>query len=144
MQEMSEDEIHGLLHRSLIGRLCMADQTGRPYAIPLPFCYIDGALYLRLPPTGRKSAILAHNPNVCFEIDEFTPTLDNYYSVLLEGQLIAVTDLAEKATVKQANTAKYQRLRNGHRPGHGRSTPLEELPLQKIRIETLSGRKKEK
>jgi nitroimidazol reductase NimA-like FMN-containing flavoprotein (pyridoxamine 5'-phosphate oxidase superfamily) len=141
---MSQEEIGQLLQRSRIGRLCMADGAGRPYAIPLPFCYLDAALYLRLPPSGRKAHILAQNPKVCFEVDEFTPTLDDYCSVLLEGELVTVTDLAEKARVRQANTAKYQLLRSGNRRGHGRTTPLEELPLQKIRVESLTGRKKEK
>jgi uncharacterized protein len=142
MVEMSQKEIVRLLDESRIGRLCMADADGRPYAIPLPFCYVDGALYLRIPDSGRKARILAGNSRVCFETDDFTPSLDDYGSVLLEGTLVLVTDLGEKAKVKAANTAKYQRLRNGQRPGHGRATPLEEVPLRKLLVESLSGRKK--
>jgi nitroimidazol reductase NimA-like FMN-containing flavoprotein (pyridoxamine 5'-phosphate oxidase superfamily) len=140
MVEMSPTQIEQVLEDSRIGRLCMADTDGRPYSVPLPFCWHDGALYLRLPLSGRKGSILRRNDRVCFEVDQFTDTLDDYCSVLIEGRLIPVTDLAEKQRVKQLNDAKYRRLRGGYRPGHGRATPLEELPMRKIAVEQLSGR----
>jgi nitroimidazol reductase NimA-like FMN-containing flavoprotein (pyridoxamine 5'-phosphate oxidase superfamily) len=142
MLEMTTDEITTLLDTTLIGRLCMADDRGQPYAIPLPYCWIDNALYLRLPDSGRKAAILAGNNRVCFEVDTFTPTLDQYASVLIEGRLEWVTSVDEKQRVKLANTAKYTRLRNGHRPGHGRATPLANLPLRKLTPTHLTGRKR--
>ncbi|MGA2501174.1 MAG: pyridoxamine 5'-phosphate oxidase family protein [Tepidisphaeraceae bacterium] len=111
--------------------------------MPLPFCWLDGALYLRLPLTGRKGQILSQNDRVCFEVDRFSDTLDDYASVLIEGRLGSVADLAEKARVKLTNDAKYDRLRHGYRPGHGRRTELSELPLRKIAVERLSGRAKE-
>ena len=143
MLEMPPSQIHAQLAAVRIGRLCMAAADGRPYAIPLPFCWLDGALYLRLPMTGRKSEILAKNPNVCFEIDWYTDTLDDYGSVLVEGQLEKVDSLAEKARVKAANDEKYNRLRHGVRPGHGRHTPLENLAMQKIVVTQISGRIRE-
>jgi nitroimidazol reductase NimA-like FMN-containing flavoprotein (pyridoxamine 5'-phosphate oxidase superfamily) len=142
--EMTTDEIDALLADARIGRLCMADPTdGRPYAVPLPFCWADGALYLRLPLTGRKGEVLARNPLVCFEVDACTDALDEYASVLIEGRLVPVTDLAEKARVKRLNDAKYERLRGGHRPGHGRTTALEALPMRKVVVERLAGRRRE-
>jgi nitroimidazol reductase NimA-like FMN-containing flavoprotein (pyridoxamine 5'-phosphate oxidase superfamily) len=119
----------------------MAHPDGRPYILPFPFCRANGAIYLRVALTGRKGEILSQNPQVCFEIDTFSDTLDQYASVLAEGRLVPVTDLDEKARVRALNTAKYKRLRKGHRPGHGRQTPLEALPLCKIAIERLSGRR---
>src|SRR5688572_11437582 len=143
MTEMEPFEIDELLNDCLIGRLCMADRAGRPYAVPLPFCWLDGALYLRLPLTGRKGTVLLQNERVCFEVDRFSDTLDEYASVLIEGRLTEVTDLEEKLRVKSANDTKYNRLRKGYRPGHGRTTPLYNLPGRKILVESLSGRKKE-
>jgi nitroimidazol reductase NimA-like FMN-containing flavoprotein (pyridoxamine 5'-phosphate oxidase superfamily) len=139
---MTCDEIDALLQDTRIGRLGMADRAGRPYVIPLPFCWMDGALYIRLPLTGRKGNILAENDRVCFEVDSFTDTLDDYASVLIEGRLVAVEDPDERARVRKHNDAKYARLRRGYRPGHGRSTPIGELPLRKIVVEALSGRRK--
>ena len=141
MIAMTETEIFNLLDTSLIGRLAMADLQGRPYAIPLPFCRIENTLYLRVPMSGRKGAILAVNKQVCFEIDVFTDQLDDYASVLVEGRLMEVEDLTEKSRVRLVNDAKYNTLRHAWRPGHGRRTALEDLPIRKIVDSSISGRK---
>ena len=143
MMTMSQADIDAMLAEGRIGRLCMAGADGRPYSVPLPFCWLEGALYLRVALTGRKGQVLAGNDRVCFEVDWFTESLDDYASVLIEGQLIEVMDVAEKERVRAANAAKYQRLRHGHRPGHGRSTPIGQVPLRKIVVEMVSGRRKE-
>jgi uncharacterized protein len=143
MEEMSTEQIERFLADARIGRLCMAGSDGRPYTIPLPFCWLDGALYVRLPLTGRKGQILGQNERVCFEADEFTETLDDYASVLVEGRLVEVDGVEEKRRVKTANDLKYDRLRKGQRPGHGRATPIDEIPLRKLVVERLGGRRKE-
>lgn len=143
MQDMMPHEIDQMLSEARIGRLSMADRSGRPYTIPLPFCWTEGTIYLRLPLSGRKGIVLSENDQVCFEVDEYTETLDHYASVLVEGRLVPVQDVNEKLRVKCINEAKYNRLRRGHRPGHGRATPVEELPMRKVVIERLSGRKKD-
>ncbi len=143
MVDMTPAEMDQLLIQARIGRLCMADAAGRPYAIPLPFYWDGRGLYVRLPLTGRKGQVLSENDRVCFEVDEYSDTLDYYASVLIEGRLVEVKDVAEKLRIKLLNTEKYQRLRHGHRPGHGRARPLVELPLRKIAVETISGRRKE-
>jgi hypothetical protein len=61
----------------------------------------------------------------------------------VEGRLVEVTSIEEKERVKTANDEKYDRLRGGHRPGHGRSTPLSALPMRKIVVTQLTGKKKE-
>ena len=143
MQDMTLEEVERMLDECRIGRLCMAGADGRPYTIPLPFCWHEGTVYVRVPLTGRKGRILCENDRVCFEVDAYTDTLDDYASVLVEGRLVSVSDVQEKERVKQANDAKYDRLRNGHRPGHGRSKPVAELPLRKIDVEQIGGRRKD-
>lgn len=143
MIEMTEKQVDALLNQARIGRLCMAGPDGRPYALPIPFCWADGSVYVRLPLTGRKGEILSVNPLVCFEVDEFTDCLDHYASVLVEGRLVEVTSHEEKGRIKVRNDEKYDRLRGGYRPGHGRRTPLEALPMRKIIVERISGRSKE-
>ncbi len=140
MIPMNQDRIANMLDNTLIGRLAMAHPDGRPYAIPLPFCFVNGSLYLRVPMTGRKGDILLVNNQVCFEIDSYTDQLDDYASILIEGRLVAVTDLDEKALVRAANDAKYNRLRHLHRPGHGRRTALADLPTRKLIPNIISGR----
>jgi nitroimidazol reductase NimA-like FMN-containing flavoprotein (pyridoxamine 5'-phosphate oxidase superfamily) len=144
MIEMTIEEISELLGEARIGRLSMADRAGRPYTIPLPFCWACGTVYVRLPLTGRKGSVLRQNDSVCFEVDAFTEALDDYASVLVEGRLIAVNDVVERARVKQINDEKYERLRGGFRPGHGRQTSISELPIRKIVVTQLSGRRKER
>jgi nitroimidazol reductase NimA-like FMN-containing flavoprotein (pyridoxamine 5'-phosphate oxidase superfamily) len=143
MVDMTQSEIEFLLDNARIGRLCMADADGWPYAIPMPFCRAGGTIYLRVPLTGRKGQILSANNRVCFEVDFVTDTLDDYRSVLVEGTLEAVHSLEEKQRICAINEEKYQRLRHGHRPGHGRGRPLAELPLRKIHVRAMAGRKKE-
>jgi len=143
MQDMTVHEIDRMLSETRIGRLSMADRAGRPYTIPLPFCWTDGSVYLRLPLSGRKGAVLAENDQVCFEVDDFTESLDEYASVLVEGRLVRVTNLDEKLQIRRRNDEKYTRLRHGYRPGHRRSTPVEELPLRRVVVERISGRKKD-
>jgi nitroimidazol reductase NimA-like FMN-containing flavoprotein (pyridoxamine 5'-phosphate oxidase superfamily) len=142
MIQMSPIEIEAFLDQSLIGRLSLASPDGRPYTIPLPFCWLDGALYLRIPLTGRKGEILRANDQVCFEVDRFSSTLDDYASVIVEGRLVPVTDVEEKTRVKATNHEKYERLRQGYRPGHGRKTATAELPMRKIVVTQVSGRAK--
>jgi nitroimidazol reductase NimA-like FMN-containing flavoprotein (pyridoxamine 5'-phosphate oxidase superfamily) len=67
MLEMPSQEVEELLCQSLIGRLSMADLSdGRPYTIPLPFCWANAAIYIWLPMSGRKGQVLAGNDRVCF------------------------------------------------------------------------------
>ena len=143
MLEMTRTEIDRLLAGARIGRLCLASRDGKPYSLPFPFCWVDGSLYLRVALTGRKGEILALNDQVCFGVDAYTDTLDDYASVLIEGRLAAVTDPQEKARIRSVNDAKYHRLRRGYRPGHGRLTALSDLPLRKIVVERVTGRRKE-
>jgi len=143
MIDMTSSQIDRFLGEARIGRLCMAAGDGKPYVIPIPFYWHDGAVYLRLPMKGRKGEILTRNPLVCFEVDWFSDTLDDYGSVLVERRIEPVDDLLEKRRVKALNDAKYERLRQGFRPGHGRQTPLENLPMFKIAVVQVSGRCKE-
>jgi nitroimidazol reductase NimA-like FMN-containing flavoprotein (pyridoxamine 5'-phosphate oxidase superfamily) len=86
MLEMTGDQIDERLANTRVGRLCMATTDGEPYGIPMPFCWHRGALYLRVSMKGRKGDILTRNPRVCFEIDWYSDTLDDYGSVLIEGR----------------------------------------------------------
>ena len=142
VQNMTTDEMERMLGDTLIGRLCMSDRDGKPYAIPLPFCWTKGSLFVRLPMTGRKGEVLSQNNRVCFEVDRFSDGLDEYASILIEGRLEHANDLDEKVYVKQVNDEKYHRLRRGNRPGHGRASLITDLPLRKLVVESLSGRRK--
>jgi nitroimidazol reductase NimA-like FMN-containing flavoprotein (pyridoxamine 5'-phosphate oxidase superfamily) len=141
MIDMTRNEIDELLLGALVGRLCMVDPERKPYAIPMPFCWADGSVYLRVPLTGRKGAALAFSNLVCFEVDTYTQRLDYYASVLVEGRLVEVTDPLERARVGEINAEKYTRLRDGHRPGHRRQTAPVQVPIRRIEVTQISGRR---
>lgn len=142
MVPMTPEETQALLDEELIGRICFA-RDGEPYCIPMPFLYHEGALYFRLPAQGRKGEMMLANPRACFEVDRYAPDLSDYCSVIAEGEMVEVTDLAEKAEVRRLTGEKYLRLRAGHRPGHGKpAVPLADLALRKLVPHTLSGMKK--
>ncbi len=140
MVDMSRLEIQTFLQNQLLGHLGMATPDGRPYVIPMPFCYLNDCIYIRLPKTGRKGAIIAENQHVCFEVDYCSPQMDDYASVIIDGVIKPVTDLAEKGSVRDATTEKYMRLRGQYRPGHKRQTPLEDLPTMRISPASIAGR----
>jgi nitroimidazol reductase NimA-like FMN-containing flavoprotein (pyridoxamine 5'-phosphate oxidase superfamily) len=142
MTEMSAQEIDDLMSEGRIGRLAMASSDGYPYLIPMPFCWVEGTIYLRLSPTGRKGALLKQNNRVCFEIDACSDDMSDYASILIEGRLEPVDNLGEKARVREETARKYERLRRGYRPGHGRKTSLEQLPLCRIKDGLITGRKR--
>jgi len=141
LEIMSLTEIQRFLQNQLLGRLAMATPDGVPYVIPMPFCYLNDCIYLRLPITGRKGSIITANNRVCFEVDTCSPRMDYYASVIVDGVIAPVTSVVEKATAREATTDKYRRLRDQYRPGHGRQTSLEDLPTMRIAISCLSGRK---
>jgi len=110
--------------------------------VPLPFCRANDSLYVRLPLTGRKGSVLQANDRVCLEVDAFSESLDEYAPVLIKGRLVLVSYLDEKAQVKPINDRKYNRLRNGYRPGPGRASALADLPVRKIDMTQIGERKK--
>ncbi|MCC6238729.1 MAG: pyridoxamine 5'-phosphate oxidase family protein [Phycisphaerales bacterium] len=143
MIEMSRAEIDLLLNNARVGRICMADSSGKPYIVPMPFYWNGQTVYIRLALSGRKGEVLQQNDQVCFEADDYSDNFDQYASVLIEGRLVPVDDIEEKIRIKELNSAKYNRLRQGYRPGHGRSKPISELPMRKIEVAQISGRRKE-
>jgi nitroimidazol reductase NimA-like FMN-containing flavoprotein (pyridoxamine 5'-phosphate oxidase superfamily) len=70
----------------------------KPYAIPVAYKYIKGAMVFAMLRAGRKMEYIKKNPNACFNIwqmgDQTTvSSLKDlrYISVLMEGELVEVT-----------------------------------------------------
>jgi nitroimidazol reductase NimA-like FMN-containing flavoprotein (pyridoxamine 5'-phosphate oxidase superfamily) len=64
----SKAEIEGIIRRSLVCRLALADEN-RPYIVPLCFGYKDNSLYFHSAVQGKKIDIIKKNNRVCFEFD---------------------------------------------------------------------------
>jgi nitroimidazol reductase NimA-like FMN-containing flavoprotein (pyridoxamine 5'-phosphate oxidase superfamily) len=142
MVGMEHDEIIALLHSAKIGRLAMADGQGQPYVIPLPFCWLNGAIYVRLPLSGRKGRILAKNDQVCFEVDAVEGNFAHYASVLVEGRLVRVADMTEAVRAKHTMNVKYTDPGVPTRAGSGRAPIPEEGAgdaIRKLVVDQMSG-----
>lgn len=99
--------------------------TPLPYALPLSFCYLPhfaqkGAIGIHGAKSGRKFALLAQSPKVCFSAtkpysyigSEFLggamiPT-QFFFCVMIAGQFRVATDNALKREILSALVAKYE------------------------------------
>ena len=130
---MTEEAIEALLKRAQVGSIATLDEDGTPYAVPVHFVYLDGAVYFHGLPKGQKIDNLKARPQVCFSVwdmqgflmdPEGRPcdTNTKYESVAAKGEASVLTDLAEKQTVLEAIIAKYTPQLSG--------TPLPENMLR--------------
>lgn len=96
----------------IIGMVC----DGLPYAVPVNYIWYNGSIYFHGMGSGRKVAILAQEPQVCFTIYKEEGTVTDpvpchadtaYMSVMLFGKAEKVTDFAESADALQVLLDKF-------------------------------------
>ena len=107
-----EEENLALLDKAEYGVLALAD--GRwPYAVPLSFALMDGALYVHCAREGRKIDVLNANNRACFTVVGPTkPVYDHgfstyYESVMVFGKIVSVEEKEEKTRALVALARKY-------------------------------------
>jgi len=105
MQNLNRNQMTGLLETVREGFLGMCDE-GRPYCLPFGFVFIDGSVYISMFPKGRKWNCLKKNPLVCFSVFAWNDAGNQWSSVVIEGEMVEVTDLAQIKPVVQANMLK--------------------------------------
>lgn len=108
----SEEENLSLLADAEYGVLGLVD--GRwPYAVPLSYVMLDGALYVHCAGEGRKIDVLAANNRGCFTVVGPTrPVYDHgfstyYRSVMVFGTVVLVEEKEEKTRALIALAQKY-------------------------------------
>jgi len=108
-------QIDALIERSRVCRLALADGD-QPYVVPMNFAYSGDCVYLHAAREGRKLEILAWNPKVCLEFDEYLEiipgetacdTACRYRSVLAFGKAVILEDPEEKNRGLQLITRRY-------------------------------------
>jgi nitroimidazol reductase NimA-like FMN-containing flavoprotein (pyridoxamine 5'-phosphate oxidase superfamily) len=115
---MSEERSRDLIARGFCGRLATVGADGYPYAVPLLYVWMDGEVYLHnTAAKGHLRANVAHEPRVCFVIDEPQEVFDYgrfecdsglaYRSVVLFGRIRIIADRAVKQRFYDALMAKY-------------------------------------
>lgn len=114
---LSPDEAMELLGRAEYGTLAVVDKSSWPYAVPLSFVLMDGALYFHCAREGRKVEALAHDNRVCFTVVGATqPVYDGSFSTYFESAMVfgragPVENEKEKTDALRALAEKYL-------PGH--------------------------
>ena len=68
--QLSQDEIHALLIKSLTGTISTIGPDGVPYSVPVHFVFLDGTICFHGLPAGQKLDNLKANPHVCFTVYE--------------------------------------------------------------------------
>ena len=102
-------DILSILDKCTVGHMAMVDPEGRPYVLPMNFCWEDRGdvvcIYLHCAKEGRKLDVLRNDPHVCFEVDcghELVEAKNacaysfKYESVLGYGKAVTVEDVDEK------------------------------------------------
>lgn len=107
-----EAENFDLLARAEYGVLALVDGR-RPYAVPLSFVLMDGALYFHCACEGRKVDAIAGDSEGCFTVVGATrPVYDGgfstyYESVMVFGRVTPVDGREEKVRALYALAEKY-------------------------------------
>ena len=99
-----ESDIKAVIEKTRVCRLGMVNGN-KPYIVPLCFGYSDNALYFHGSLKGKKIDLIRENPNVCFEFDLLTETIESenacdwsmkYQSVIGFGKAVFVENEDEK------------------------------------------------
>jgi uncharacterized protein len=95
LPEMTPAEMERLLSEQMICRMALNDEPW-PYIIALDYIYSDGEMYFHFADYGRKMDLIAKDPNVSVEVDNFCNDTPSFSTITLMGRLAKVTDSDEK------------------------------------------------
>lgn len=96
--------IRAIIEKANVCRLGMVNGN-KPYIVPLCFGYHDNVLYFHGSLKGQKIDLIRKNPNVCFEFDLITETIESenacdwsmkYQSVMGFGKAVFIESSDEK------------------------------------------------
>jgi nitroimidazol reductase NimA-like FMN-containing flavoprotein (pyridoxamine 5'-phosphate oxidase superfamily) len=107
MKELDHDAMEHFLGRQTIGHLGTV-RNGRPHIIPVAFLYENQTVYFATEP-GAKLEDLQSEGQACFEVDEYTPEIGEYRSVLGYGQAKVVEDPAERRRILRSLIGRFER-----------------------------------
>lgn len=144
-QEINDPKtLEAILQKATIVRLAMVDNE-MPYLLPFNFGYSENCIYIHSAPAGKKLEVLRQNPQVCFEVEDETATVEGdiacrwstmYRSIIGYGKVVIVTGFDEK--VKALDIIMQQ---------HGAPANMEFNPKEvdfivvlKIKIDSMTGK----
>ena len=90
---LNDAQIEKILTGSFIGRMgCHA--FGKTYVVPVSYAYKDDCIYVHTY-EGLKLSMMRQNPNVCFEVENFTD-MAHWQTVVSWGIFKELTDEEER------------------------------------------------
>ena len=136
-------DINAIIKKAKVCRLGMVDGN-TPYIVPLCFGYHDNVLYFHGSLQGRKVDLLRKNPNVCFEFDLITQTIESdnacdwsmkYQSVIGFGKATFIESSDEKRKKLSIIMDQYS-----DRPFQFPENILRATAVIKVEIESMTGK----
>ena len=91
MPRMGKAEYDRLVEEQYVCRIAFKGET-HPYIAPFLYVFDGKFIYFLSTKYGRKIEYFHDNPNVCVEIERYTPDLSSFSFVALPGRLIEVED----------------------------------------------------
>jgi nitroimidazol reductase NimA-like FMN-containing flavoprotein (pyridoxamine 5'-phosphate oxidase superfamily) len=144
-------QLENILARAQVCRLAMVSEGPggpAPYVVPVFSAFRNGRLYVHCAEEGRKLELLAANPRVCVEVDEWRGIIpaekpcafsSMFRSVIGFGAARRVEDGQEKREALDLLMAKYAGRRTGVDFEFSDAT-LEHTVILEIRLERMSGK----
>jgi len=101
MKDISKEEMIELLQKAEDGVLAFCDGD-RPYCIPIGHVYVNDEVSFSIFPKGRKWEAFQQNKKVCFNVYAWNDDHTEWSSVVVEGEMVLVTDISEIEAVVKA------------------------------------------
>ena len=111
-QQLSGEEVAGILHAGQTGVLAVNGDDGFPYAVPLNYVYCDGKLYFHCAKSGHKLDSIRKDSRVSFCVvakDQVLPEKfsTSYKSVIVFGKAVILEDGEKKRHALELLVQKY-------------------------------------
>ena len=138
-----KSDIKAIIEKAKVCRLGMVNGN-KPYIVPLCFGYRDNAFYFHGSLKGMKIDLIRENPNVCFEFDLLTETIESenacdwsmkYQSVIGFGKAGFIEGSDEKRKAISIIMGQYSEL-----PFQFPENKLKATAVIKVEIESLTGK----
>ncbi len=105
MKDLSKEEMVEVLMKVEDGVLAFSDGA-TPYCVPFGFVYTNDSVFLTLFPKGRKWEYFQKNQKVCFNVYCWNDDHTEWASVVVDGIMEQIDDLATIKSVVKANIEK--------------------------------------
>lgn len=137
LPEMTRAEMVNILERERVGRVGLNDQP-QPYVVPTDFAYLNGAIYIHTPDRGKKAELARSNPYVCFEIDRYDDTVTDFWSIIIRGKIVEVSNPDERSKAMRIMAEKA--LKSGSVVRHQKAPAVSNrIAIFKIDISDMTG-----